>query len=71
MRSGLGSSQGRAEMVSFQPTFSRFLMVKGRQVIMQCGEASTGSKTVLICFSLRMEEKHFLAKDRDEQAGRR
>lgn len=57
-------------MVSFQPTFSRFLMVKGRQVIRQPGEASTRSKTVLICFTLRTEEKHFLLRTWTSRQGR-
>lgn len=58
------------ETVSLQTTLSSFLMVKGRQVIQRCGEASTGSKTVLICFSLRMEEKHFLPRTGTSRRGR-
>lgn len=57
-------------MVRFQPTLSRFLMGKGRHVIRQPGEASTGSKTVVICFAVRTEEKHFLPRTWTSRQGR-
>lgn len=57
-------------MVSFQPTLLRFLMVKGRQVIRQTGEATTESKTVIICLAVRSEEKHFLPSTWTSSQGR-